>query len=124
MANRCRGLFPFVPSGKDFAAAIAFFEEIGFARQWQSGDLAGLRFDEAFFILQRIDVPAWQENQMLTIEVDNLDAYWAGIDCKGLPERYPGVHLRAPEVYPWGREAHIVDPAGVCWHVRQQTAAA
>ena len=24
-----------------------------------------------------------------------------------------------PTDFPWGREVNIIDPAGVCWHVRQ-----
>ena len=119
MTTSCRGLFPFVPSGNDFARAIEFFAELGFAVQWRTHDMAGLRFDAAFFILQKIDIPVWQENQMLTIEVDDLEEYWAAIAGKDLPGRFSGVRLRAPADYPWGRELHIVDPAGVCWHVRQ-----
>jgi hypothetical protein len=29
-------LYPFVPSGPDFEAAIAFFAELGFAQQWRN----------------------------------------------------------------------------------------
>lgn len=119
MTIRCHGLFPFVPSGADFAAAIEFFAELGFRETWRTGDMAGLRFDAAFFILQKIDIPVWQENQMLSIEVDDLAGYWTLISGKSLERRFPGVRLRAPEDYPWGREVHVVDPAGVCWHVRQ-----
>lgn len=119
MSVRCTGLFPFVPSGRDFERAIAFFGELGFAVAWRAGDMAGLRFDAAYFILQQIDIPVWQENQMLTIEVDQLDAYWRHLASKELEQRFPGVRIKAPEDYPWGREVHIIDPAGVCWHVRQ-----
>ena len=68
-------------------------------------------------------MPVWQENQMLVVEVDDLDLYWSEIESLGLPDRYAGVRLRPPTDYPWGREVHIVDPAGVCWHVRQATQA-
>jgi hypothetical protein len=27
--------------------------------------------------------------------------------------------LKPPTDYAWGREVHIIDPGGVCWHVRQ-----
>ena len=40
---------------------------------WESAGLAGLRFGDANFILQDIDVPDWQTNQMITFEVDDLD---------------------------------------------------
>jgi hypothetical protein len=38
---------------------------------------------------------------------------------KDLPGRFSGVRLRQPTDFPWGREIHIIDPGGVCWHVRQ-----
>ena len=119
MKPQATTLYPFVPSGPDFEAAIAFFAELGFARQWQHEGLAGLRFGGAYFMLQKIDVPEWQKNQMITFEVDDLEAYWSQIDAKNLAARFPGVRTRPPTDFPWGREIHIIDPAGVCWHVRQ-----
>ena len=119
MKARATTLYPFVPSGSDFAAAIAFFGELGFEKQWEEGGLAGLRFGGAYFMLQNIDVPAWQENQMITFEVTDLDAYWADLEAKGLEGAFPGVKLRPPTDFPWGRELHLIDLAGVCWHVRQ-----
>jgi len=72
-----------------------------------------------YFILQDIDIPEWQTNQMITFEVDDLDAYWAELEAKDLPGAFAGVRLRPPTDFPWGRELHIVDPGGVCWHVRE-----
>lgn len=118
---RCTGLIPCVPSGEDFPNAIAFFEALGFSVAWQTDDLAGMRFGAAYFLLQRIVNPVWQENQMLIIEVDDLDAYWAELVAKDLAARFSNVRLRPPQDYPWGREAHIVDPSGVCWHVRSES---
>ena len=103
-------LIPFVPSGPDFEQALAFFAELGFAAQWRNGGLAGLRFGAAAFMLQDIDVPEWQKNQMLTLEVDDLDAYWTTIAGKRLETRFAGVRLKEPTDYPWGREVHIIDP--------------
>jgi predicted enzyme related to lactoylglutathione lyase len=112
-------LIPFVPSGPDFEAALAFFAEIGFAVTWRNGPLAGLAFGAARFMLQDIDVPEWGQNQMLALEVDDLDAYWRHLSQLQLDGRYAGVRLKEPTDYPWGREVNVVDPAGVCWHVRQ-----
>ena len=70
-------------------------------------------------MLQDINVPEWQNNQMITFEVTDLDAYWSELEMKDLPRQFPGVKLRPPNEFPWGREIHIIDPAGVCWHVRQ-----
>lgn len=119
MRARATGLYPFVPSGADFAQSIRFFAELGFEKLWEHEGLAGLRYGGAYFMLQSIDVPEWQRNQMITVEVDDLDLYWSEIDSKRLEQAFGGVRLKQPTDYPWGREIHIIDPGGVCWHVRQ-----
>jgi predicted enzyme related to lactoylglutathione lyase len=119
MKAQGKALFPFLPSGPDFDKAMAFFADLGFAPVWKADGLAGLRFGDAGFTLQDIDVPEWQSNQMITLEVDDLDVYWRDIDALRLPVKYPGVRIKPPTDFPWGREVHIVDPAGLCWHVRQ-----
>jgi hypothetical protein len=112
-------LYPFVPSGRHFARSIELFAALGFEKQWEGAGYAGLRFGGAYFLLQDIDVPDWQQNQMITFEVSDLDGYWAELQAKGLEANFAGVKLRAPTEFPWGREVHIIDLAGVCWHVRQ-----
>ena len=56
---------------------------------------------------------------MITFEVTDLDAYWSELESKDLVQAFAGVKLREPTEFPWGREIHIIDPGGVCWHVRQ-----
>lgn len=112
-------LYPFIPSGSNFAVSLDFFAALGFETLWQHDGLAGLRFGGAYFMLQDIDIPEWQKNQMIVLEVDDLEAYWSALDRKDLPGCFPGVRLRPPTDFPWGREIHIIDPGGVCWHVRQ-----
>jgi uncharacterized glyoxalase superfamily protein PhnB len=119
MKTHATTLYPFVPSGPRFELALEFFAAIGFEKVWQQGGLAGLRFGGAYFLLQDIDVPEWQTNQMITFEVNDLDAYWSELEAKDLANTFPGVKLRPPTEFPWGREIHIIDPGGVCWHVRQ-----
>lgn len=119
MNSRATTLYPFVPSGPNFALSLAFFNELGFQTAWQQSGLAGLRFGGAYFMLQDIDVPEWQSNQMITFEVDDLDGYWSEIEAKDLAARFAGVRLKPPTDFAWGREIHIIDPGGVCWHVRQ-----
>ncbi|HTS11029.1 MAG TPA: hypothetical protein VMH00_02825 [Candidatus Limnocylindrales bacterium] len=112
-------LYPFVPSGPQFAKSIEFFAALGFETLWQHDGLAALRFGGAFFLLQDIDVPEWQKNQMIVLEVSDLDGYWSELTPKNLADAFAGVKLRSPTDFPWGREIHIIDPGGVCWHVRQ-----
>jgi hypothetical protein len=121
---RATRLYPFVPSGPQFGRSLEFFIALGFDKVWQDGGLAGLRFGDAFFLLQDIDVPEWQTNQMIVFEVTDLDRYWSELEAKDLASAFPGVRLRPPTEFPWGREIHIIDPGGVCWHVRQAPAEA
>lgn len=117
-------LFPFVPAGKDFSRSIAFLKELGFAEEWNNDGYAGLRSGGAYFILQDLDAPQWAEMQMITIEVPDLEQYWAALNAKNLPAAFPGTRVNPPKDFPWGREIHLTDPAGVCWHVRQAAAKA
>ena len=119
MKTTATTLYPFVPSGPKFGVALDFFGELGFEKTWSHDHLAGLRFGRAYFILQEIDIPEWQANQMITFEVDNLDSYWAELEPKNLAAKFRGVRLNPPKAFPWGREIHIIDPGGVCWHVRE-----
>lgn len=119
MKSKATTLYPFVPSGAQYERALEFFAAIGFQTEWQHPGLAGLRFGGASFLLQDIDIAIWQENQMITFEVDDLEGYWSELDAQGLEARFPGVKLVAPKDFPWGRELHFIDLAGVCWHVRQ-----
>ena len=93
--------------------------ELGFEKEWEHDGLAALRFGGAYFLLQDINVTEWQKNQMITFEVSNLDEYWKELESREVTQKFPGVKLRPPTDFPWGREVHIIDPGGVCWHVRQ-----
>src|SRR5262245_50140099 len=108
MRARGKAVYPFVPSGPDFGRAMAFFAELGFEALWQDQGIAGLRFGGAYFMLQDIDIPVWQSNQMLVLAVDDLDLYWREIDALDLPAKYPSVRTKPPTDYPWGREVHII----------------
>ena len=119
MKAQATTLYPFVPSGPDFPLSIAFFAELGFERLWEHDSLAGLRFGGAYFMLQQ---------HRCARVAEELDDHLRGrrsrrlLDRdrrKGLAQRFSGVSLRPPTDFPWGREMHIIDPGGVCWHVRQ-----
>jgi predicted enzyme related to lactoylglutathione lyase len=119
MGTKATALYPFVPSGPDFERALEFFAALGFWQEWRDGGYAGLRFGDAYFLLQSIDAPEWAKQQMIVFEVGDLDAYWSELRSRDLEATFPGVKLRPPTEFPWGREIHVIDPAGVCWHVRQ-----
>ncbi len=111
------GLVPFVPGGSDFTKSRELFLELGFQELWENDGYVGFQCGPAKFILQDINEPAFAGNYMLKIEVADLDAWWAEIEPKQFPERFPGFRIKPPTDYPWGREVHFIDLAGVCWHV-------
>lgn len=112
-------IVPFVPSGKDFDRGRALFRALGFEEKWENGGYAGFVSGGAQFILQDLDLPAFAENLMIRMDVPDLEAWFTEIQNKGLPEAFAGFRIRPPTNFPWGREVHFIDLAGVCWHVGQ-----
>lgn len=114
---RLQALKPFIPAGSDFARSKAFFQDLGFELQWEVEGLAELALDGVAFLLQEFHDPHVQDNLMMFVPVDDLDAWWRHIQSSGVVDRYAGVRAKEPTDYPWGRrEIHLIDPAGVCWH--------
>jgi uncharacterized glyoxalase superfamily protein PhnB len=112
-----RALKPFIPAGSDFDRSKAFFCDLGFEVRWEVEGLAELALGGAAFLLQAFESREMQDNLMMAVEVDDLDAWWEHIQASGVLERYPGVRATVPTLFPWGRrEVHLIDPAGVCWH--------
>ncbi|QHT62963.1 hypothetical protein GXP70_25365 [Paenibacillus lycopersici] len=112
-------LRPFVPSGADYALAQRFFEELGFEKRYADASLSVFRLGEQEFYLQNYDNQAFQEQYMLELAVDDLDGWWARIEAMARSEAYP-MKAKEPTLFPWGkREVHLIDPAGVCWHLSE-----
>ncbi len=110
-------LRPFVPSGADYAAARRFFAALGFVEEWEHDGYAGLANGGARFILQRFDDATFASNLMVRVDVPDLDAWWSAVEAKQLARAFPTARFKGPTVFPWGREAHVIDLAGVCWHI-------
>jgi hypothetical protein len=55
---------------------------------------------------------------MVRVAVDDLDAFWQEIQQKALTSKF-AIKVNAPKNYPYGREMHLIDIAGVCWHFAQ-----
>jgi hypothetical protein len=121
---RASSLLPFVPSGMDYDGSRRLFVELGFEEMWESGGFAGFRNGSAQFILQRFNEKRFARNYMLRLNVPDLDAWWAEVQRRDLRKTYPHFQIKPPEKYPWGREVHFIDLAGVCWHVAQEPAPA
>jgi len=114
-----RKLRTFVPA-KDFSASTAFYQALGFEMTYDSPDVREMTLGESQFLLQNYYEKTWADNFMFQLVVDDLDGWWAHICEAKLVERFEGVKAKPPEEYPWGlREIHLIDPAGVLWHIVQ-----
>lgn len=108
-------LSPFVPSGKDFAAAKQLFADLGFTIAWDAGNMVSFASGPFSFILQQYDDTAFAENFMLSVGVPDAVAFYQEVIDKQLPEKY-GIKVSAPKQQPYGKEVNLIDIAGVCWH--------
>lgn len=108
-------LSPFVPSGKDFAAAKQLFLDLGFTIGWDAGNMVSFQSGPYSFILQEYDEEAFAQNFMLSVGVPDAAAFYQEVLDKKLPEKY-GIKISAPRQQPYGKEVNLIDIAGVCWH--------
>lgn len=108
----------FIPSGSDMNLSKSLFQDLGFKLTWDQGDYAGFEKDGCKFILQNYNVPAFAENLMLTIRIDNVEAYRDYILENNLTGKY-GIRISGILRQPYGLELNVIDLAGVCWHFVQ-----
>ena len=108
-------LEPFVPSGSNYEGSKQFFQELGFAVCWDTGDYVGFERDGCKFTLQKFDNVDFAQNFMLSVRVDNVEEFRNGVLEKKLPEKF-GIRIGKVSPQPYGKEVNIIDPAGVCWH--------
>jgi hypothetical protein len=106
---------PFIPSGSDFEGGKQLFLALGFRINWQASDYVGFQRDSCKFILQKYNDKAFAENLMMRVGVSDLDSFWQELTQKELHKTF-GIKVKEPTVFPYGREVHLIDLAGVCWH--------
>jgi len=112
-------LQPFVPSGKDFEASMHLFKELGFNINWDAGDYVGFERDGCQFILQKYDNVSFAENLMISVGVDDVQAFSEMIKQKEIEMKF-GVKISPILQQPYGKEVNLIDIAGVCWHFVEQ----
>jgi catechol 2,3-dioxygenase-like lactoylglutathione lyase family enzyme len=113
----------FVPA-RDFAKSRAFYIDLGFEVIWGDDKACGLRIDGHTFFLQNYYVKEFAENLMLSLGVQDADAWWERIQKLGLKEKYQLGTAKPPQMQPWGlRVLYLTDPSGVLWHIAETPAA-
>jgi uncharacterized glyoxalase superfamily protein PhnB len=55
---------------------------------------------------------------MMSLSVEDADAWWQHIQDKELVKMYPGIVCTPPKMQPWAiRVLYLSDPTGVLWHI-------
>ena len=112
---------PFVPA-KDFAVSQRFYEDLGFGVRSLGPGLAEVSLGGFGFLLQDYWVQDWAGNVLMHLLVEDVVSWWERIAGLDLAARYGVREPKAPEMQPWGLVVgYVVDPAGVLWHVAEQT---
>jgi catechol 2,3-dioxygenase-like lactoylglutathione lyase family enzyme len=110
----------FVPA-KDLDLSIRFYSDLGFTTNWSYADAAEMQIGSSRILLQRFYVRAHAENFMMTLNVEDVDAWWRHLEDVGLKNRYPGIMAKPPAMQPWGiRVLYLSDPTGVLWHIAER----
>jgi len=108
----------FLPS-KDFQVSRQFYLDMGFDIRWESNDLIIFGTAENNFFLQNAFVEVWAHNMMLQMHVDDLDALYQKVEP--LIAKYEGTKIKSIFTADYGRTFHLLDPAGVLWHMTEVT---
>jgi uncharacterized glyoxalase superfamily protein PhnB len=107
----------FVPA-KDYELSKTFYIDLGFTIIWSNHEIAELQIGSFRFLLQKFYVPQHAGNFMMSLQVEDADAWWEHIERCQLAAKYPGIMCKAPAMQPWGiRVLYLSDPSGVLWHI-------
>jgi uncharacterized glyoxalase superfamily protein PhnB len=110
-------LKPFVPA-KDAALSRKFYADLGFTVNWSNAQIAELQIGSFRFLLRTFYVAEHAGNFMMSLAVEDADAWWEYIQKQDLPTKYPGIMCKPPQMQPWGiRVLYLSDPTGVLWHI-------
>ena len=113
-------MMTFVPA-RDPKLARQFYLDLGFTMNWSNEQVAEMQIGSFRFLLQTFYVAEHAGNFMMSLAVEDADAWWQYIDQKGIASKYPGITCKPPAMQPWGiRVLFLSDPTGVLWHITDQ----
>jgi uncharacterized glyoxalase superfamily protein PhnB len=109
----------FVPA-QDHGVSKAFYTDLGFTINWSDDQIAELQIGSFRFLLQKFYVAQHADNFMMSLNVEDVDAWWEYIQQHEFTKKYPGIMCKPPEMQPWGmRVLFLSDPTGVLWHIAE-----
>ena len=105
---------------QDYETSRDFYTAIGFALNWDQGDLAELQLDACKFFLQRYYQKDWCDNSMLHMTVDDARAWHHYIEQVLGNRKYGTARVAEPKLEDYGAlVTYLWDPSGVLWHLAQ-----
>ncbi|HZR67244.1 MAG TPA: VOC family protein [Terriglobales bacterium] len=117
LPSAVKDLKAFVPA-KDPEISRKFYTDLGFTINWSNPEIAELQIGSFRFLLQKFYVAEHAGNFMMSLYVEDADAWWEHIQRLDLAKKYPGIMCKPPAMQPWGiRVLYLSDPAGVLWHI-------
>jgi len=107
----------FVPA-RDAELSRRFYADLGFTINWSNPEIAELQIGAFRFLLQTFYIREHAGNFMMSLMVEDLDAWWGHIEKGDFATKYPGIMCKPPAMQPWGiRVLYLSDPTGVLWHI-------
>jgi hypothetical protein len=95
-----------------------FYTDLGFTINWSNEQIAELQIGSFRFLLQTFYVDQHAKNFMMSLSVEDADAWWEHIQLREFTKKYPSIICKPPEMQPWGiRVLYLSDPTGVLWHI-------
>ena len=119
----CVEIKAFLPA-KDFEVSKRFYAALGFECRSDVGGVAYFCTGHCAFLLQDFYQEAWAENSAMHLLVDDVQAWLAHVELADVARSFceSGVKVTPLVVQAWGlTEFVLIDPAGVCWHIGQNT---
>ena len=113
---KIRNIRTFIPS-KDFEVSKQFYIDLGFNITWEGEDLIIFGTKEDNFFLQNFYVEDWANNCMMQLHVEDLESLYAVAET--LIEKYEGTRIKSIFQADYGKTFHLIDPAGVLWHMTE-----
>lgn len=109
----------FLPA-KDFEISKDFYQALGWKKLSDGKDAAMMELAGCRFLLQNYYQEDWAGNFMMTVIVEDAQAWHDHVVSIFEAKNYSGVWVKPPAMQPWGAfTTYVCDPSGILIHFAQ-----